>query len=134
MPYAFAWKYSDNPNLLLWSRSINPVNDSSSLMNNFAHSWFGHFITHINWDNIWLAEGFSTFIERKVLKSIYGEDLFNLNALKGDKEMCRFISEMGENNNITSLHPDTSMIDNDYYINIIAKEKGFQFLLYLEVY
>jgi leukotriene-A4 hydrolase len=133
MPNAFAWKYSENPNLLLWSRSLNPVNESLFLLNNFAHGWTGEYITNINWENVWLVEGFSTFIERKILKNMYGEDLFNLTVYKGMEDLYKFILEKGEKNNITSLHPDTSFVNPDIALNIVAKEKGFLFLHYLEV-
>jgi alanyl aminopeptidase len=32
-----------------------------------AHQWFGDFVTQANWDDVWLSEGFATWLSAKVM-------------------------------------------------------------------
>ena len=38
-----------------------------------SHSWTGNLVTCMNFDNLWLNEGFDVFVERKISKILYGE-------------------------------------------------------------
>jgi leukotriene-A4 hydrolase len=136
MPNSYAFRQSENPNFLLWPNWLNSNNKAmeGELINAIAHIWTGNLVSNINWENVWLAEGFSTFVERKILKQISGEVLFNLTAYKGAKKLDNFIRLKGENNTWNSLHPIISNnTEPNLAVNIVAKEKGFLFLHYLEV-
>jgi leukotriene-A4 hydrolase len=39
-----------------------------------AHSWTGDSVTMNNWEDFWLNEGYTTFIERTVSGRLYGGD------------------------------------------------------------
>jgi aminopeptidase N len=39
-----------------------------------AHSWFGNLVTCKNWSELWLNEGFATFMEAAYREKIYGRD------------------------------------------------------------
>ena len=43
------------------------------VINGIAHSWFGNVVTIANWENNWLNEGFSTFLERKIINNVLGK-------------------------------------------------------------
>ena len=135
MPKGFAWISNENANIQFVSRSMLSLNQPSiqELSNYFAHSWTGSLVTNSNWQNIWLVDGFSTFIERKVILYTDGEDLFNLMAYRGMYKLYHFINEKGENNTLTSLRPNLNKLDPNLVLNVVPKEKGFLFLYYLEV-
>lgn len=42
-----------------------------------AHSWFGNLVTCKNWAELWLNEGFATFMEAAFREKIYGRDSYN---------------------------------------------------------
>jgi len=43
-------------------------------MHEMAHSWTGNLITNATWQDFWLNEGFTVFLENKMLNKIIGED------------------------------------------------------------
>jgi len=60
----------ENPLLTFASPTII-VGDKSEVSvanHEIAHSWSGNLVTNMNWDNLWLNEGFTVFLERKVSK------------------------------------------------------------------
>ena len=42
-----------------------------------AHSWFGNLVTCENWAELWLNEGFATFMEAAFREKIYGRDSYD---------------------------------------------------------
>jgi len=70
LPPSFPVGGMENPLLTFASPSII-VGDKSSVNvanHELAHSWSGNLVTNINWDNFWLNEGFTVFLERKITK------------------------------------------------------------------
>ena len=55
-----------------------------------AHSWFGNLVTCKNWAELWLNEGFATFLEAVSREKLYGRQAY-IFKVKGDAE--RFITE-----------------------------------------
>jgi len=50
-----------------------------------AHQWFGNSISEKEWKDIWLSEGFATYMSHTYLEKTYGEDTLAA-VLKEDKE------------------------------------------------
>ena len=41
-----------------------------------AHQWFGDSVTENDWDDVWLSEGFATYLEMAAAESLRGRDAF----------------------------------------------------------
>ena len=123
-----------NPNLTFVTPSILTGDRSMSnvIGHEISHSWTGNLVTNKNWKNFWLNEGFTIFIERKLTKILFGEDMSNLESIIGYNCLTYSIKLLGEDSNFTSLLPDFSGIDPDYGFSNIPYEKGYQLLCYLE--
>jgi leukotriene-A4 hydrolase len=46
----------------------------STAFHELTHSWFGNDVGCQNWDNFWLNEGINTFMARKMLSALRGEN------------------------------------------------------------
>lgn len=71
-----------------------------------AHSWFGNLVTCRNWAELWLNEGFATFMESAVREKMYGRkdymrkilldaEIFKVDDALGKKRFGLFNQEAG---------------------------------------
>lgn len=50
----------------------------SLVSHELAHSWSGNLVTNRYWRDLWLNEGFTTYVEKRVIEKIYGADRADL--------------------------------------------------------
>lgn len=75
LPPNFPYGAMENPLLTFASPTII-IGDKSGVStanHEIAHSWTGNLVTNMNWDNFWLNEGFTVFLERKISKILNGD-------------------------------------------------------------
>jgi leukotriene-A4 hydrolase len=99
------------PALLAGDRSMTNV-----IAHEIAHSWTGNLVTNKNWNNFWMNEGFTKFLERKISELMSGEDISNIEALSGLINLDSTIKGIGETHSFTSLNPDLRNVFNEFYI------------------
>jgi aminopeptidase N len=96
-----------------------------------AHQWFGNLVTMAWWDNLWLNEGFATWMATKATASLHPEWRSNL-AVVAERE------RVFELDSRDSTHPIQMPIDNEAQaanaFDRITYEKGQAFLRMLEDY
>ena len=117
------------PSLLTGDRSLVDV-----LAHEIAHSWTGNLVTAANWQHFWLNEGFTMFLERKILARVHGdnEPLRQFNAICGLADLKEAIEQFGQDSPATLLVPDLTATDPDDVFSSIPYEKGHTFLAFLE--
>ena len=72
MPPAFPMGGATQP-MLSYHSQTTIVGDKSQeyvLVREIAQQWTGNQVTNNNWEDVWLNEGFTTFVERHVLAQI----------------------------------------------------------------
>ena len=87
LPPSFPVGGMENPLLTFASPTIM-VPDGSQIYvatHEIAHSWTGNLVTMAWWDNLWLNEGFTTFIERRVSAQVDGQDFSYVESLLGNQ-------------------------------------------------
>ena len=95
-----------------------------------AHSWSGNLVTNATWRDFWLNEGFTTYIECRIVEDIYGRDRADMEAVLGMGELREELGRLPEKDQI--LHVDLNGRDPDDGMTQIPYEKGALFLRTLE--
>lgn len=57
-----------------------------------AHSWTGNLVTNRTFEDFWLNEGWTVFVERKIKGRIQGEPARQFDAIGGLKELHETVS------------------------------------------
>src|SRR5258708_10994394 len=58
----------------------------SLVAHELAHSWSGNLVTNATWSDFWLNEGFTVYVERRVLERVYGGARGTMEAVPGRRE------------------------------------------------
>ncbi|KAL2258029.1 hypothetical protein VTK26DRAFT_8806 [Humicola hyalothermophila] len=98
-----------------------------------AHSWSGNLVTSCSWEHFWLNEGWTMYLERRILASIHQNDAyFDFSAIIGWKHLEEAIEEFGKDHEFTKLCISHKGIDPDDAFSTVPYEKGFHFIYYLD--
>ncbi|KAG0304689.1 Leukotriene A-4 hydrolase, partial [Dissophora globulifera] len=115
------------PSLLAGDRSLVDV-----VAHEIAHSWMGNLVTTENWEHFWLNEGFTVFVERKILGHMQGKEHSEFSAIIGHKALVESVDLYGKDHPFTALRPCLRGEDPDDAFSSVPYEKGFNMLYYLE--
>lgn len=115
------------PTLLAGDRSLVNV-----VAHEIAHSWTGNLVTNKNFEHFWLNEGFTVFIERKILGRLLTPQEQDFQALEGLADLTNCVKRLGKDNPLTKLVVDLKGLHPDDAFSTIPYEKGQTFLRYLE--
>ncbi|TCM38201.1 M1 family metallopeptidase [Kribbella sp. VKM Ac-2568] len=77
LPPSFPYGGMENPRMTFATPTV--VIGDKSLVNvvahELAHSWSGNLVTQDSWDDIWLNEGFTSYVENRIVEAVYGTEL-----------------------------------------------------------
>ena len=134
LPPSFSYGAMENPCMTFATPTILAGDRSlvDGISHEIAHSWSGNLVTNKNFEHIWLNEGFTTFIERKIVGRMKGEPSRHLSAIMRWKDLKYCIDVLGHENPLTALVMDLEGVDPDDAGSVICYEKGSAFLWYLE--
>ena len=136
LPSSFAYGGMENPNCTFMSASLLPGDRSltPTLAHEIVHSWIGNLVTNAYWKDFWLNEGFTRYIERRILGKIHGAAYRGLLLMVGYNDLVKTVDMLNKqgSSGLTRLEPDIGDIDPDDAFSRIPYEKGSLFLFYLE--
>lgn len=115
------------PSLLCGDRSLADV-----VAHEIAHSWTGNLVSCQNWEHFWLNEGFTVFLERKILARVHGESYRQFDSHIGLADLRESVQHFGGDGPETALVPDLSSMDPDDVFSSVPYEKGYTLLYVLE--
>ena len=95
-----------------------------------AHSWSGNTVTNATWRDLWLNEGFTTYLTYRIMEMIYGTDRFNMEAVLGYEDLQADIASLPANDQILAI--DLRGRNPDDVFSNIPYEKGALFLREIE--
>ncbi len=64
----------------------------SVIVHEIAHQWFGNAVTEGDWDDVWLSEGFATYLTHLFVEHAEGRDAF-VAGLRADRDQIRAFDE-----------------------------------------
>jgi aminopeptidase N len=70
------------------SVSGEPRRWDSVIVHEIAHQWFGNAVTESDWDDVWLSEGFATYLTHLFVEHAEGRDAF-VAGLRADRDAIR---------------------------------------------
>ena len=134
LPSSFPYGGMENPTLTFVTPSLIAGDKSlaSVVAHEISHSWSGNLVTMNSWSDFWLNEGFTMFLQRKIMEKAYDLDLAKIDAKFNLNELYNDIIKYGESKSFSSLRPYLVGRNSDDAFSKIPYEKGFNFLFYLE--
>jgi leukotriene-A4 hydrolase len=136
MPRAFAFGGMENPRLSFISPSTVAGDRSlvSVIVHELAHSWSGNLVTNSTWDDFWLNEGFTSYLEHRLVESLYGERRASMEDAIAYAELVQTIKDLEIDGHAgdSALQLQLAGRNPDEGISDVAYQKGRWFLGFLE--
>ena len=133
LPPSFPFGGMENPRLTFATPTVIAGDKSlvSLVAHELAHSWSGNLVTNATWTDFWLNEGFTTYLERRIIEAVYGKARADMEAMIGVKDLedARQDLEVARDR---SLVPDLTGRDPDDAYSTVPYEQGALFLTFLE--
>ncbi len=132
LPPSFPIGGMENPRLTFATPTILAGDKSlvSLIAHELAHSWSGNLVTNATWRDFWLNEGFTTYLERRIIESIYGRPREEMEAVLGRQSLEEEMAGLEARDQI--LHVDLAGRDPDEGFTLVPYEKGALLLRQLE--
>jgi leukotriene-A4 hydrolase len=132
LPPSFPFGGMENPRLTFATPTVIAGDKSmvSLVAHELAHSWSGNLVTNATWSDFWLNEGFTVYVERRVIEKIYGPAREAMEAVLGRRELDREMSGLPETDRV--LHIDLAGRDPDAGCTLVPYEKGALMLRTIE--
>lgn len=135
LPPSFPYGGMENPIFTFATPTIisHDRQNVDVIAHELAHSWSGNLVSNASWEHFWLNEGWTVYLERRILASIHGNDTWrDFSAIIGWKALTDSVDQYGHDHEFTKLIVDLKGKDPDDAFSSVPYEKGFNFLYYLE--
>jgi len=132
LPPSFPYGGMENPRLSFLTPSLLAGDRSlvSVVAHELAHSWSGNLVTNATWRDGWLNEGWTSYLEHRLMQVIYSEARADEENLLNYRELLLdFVAVKPE---MQALAPALERGDPDDFQGTIHYHKGNLFLQYLE--
>ncbi|MCH1930574.1 M1 family metallopeptidase [Shewanella sp. A25] len=132
LPPSFPFGGMENPRLSFITPTVIAGDKSlvSLIAHELAHSWSGNLVTNATWRDLWLNEGFTTYVENRIMEDLYGTDRAQMEQTIGYSELLGELATLPPED--TVLHLDLAGRNPDDAFSGVPYVKGQLFLRYLE--
>ena len=132
LPPSFPFGGMENPRLSFITPTV--IAGDKSLVNliahELAHSWSGNLVTNESWRDLWLNEGFTSYVENRIMEAVFGENRATMEQALDAQGLNYEIAELSPGD--TQLYIDLKGRDPDDAFSSVPYTKGQLFLIYLE--
>jgi leukotriene-A4 hydrolase len=132
MPPSFPEGGMENPRLSFITPTVVAGDKSlvSVMAHELAHSWAGNLVGNATWRDFWLNEGFTDYMESRIMTAVYGEPRASMEAVLGVKSLRADLQKLKPADQILAI--DLRDRDPGEGLTSIPYEKGRLFLNYLD--
>lgn len=131
-PASFPFGGMENPRLTFLTPTLLAGDRSlvSVVAHELAHSWSGNLVTNATWNDLWLNEGFTEYLETRIVEDVYGERFATMILQLYRQELLSALPRLDPRD--TWLEQDLAGRDADDAAGPVAYHKGSLFLSMLE--
>jgi leukotriene-A4 hydrolase len=132
LPPSFPFGGMENPRLTFATPTVIVGDKSlvSLVAHELAHSWSGNLVTNAAWKHMWLNEGFTTYVENRIVEAVYGKAQADEEFIAAADELRREVDDTPKRDQ--RLVPDFDGRDADDAGSDFAYTKGAWLLRTLE--
>ncbi len=132
LPPSFPFGGMENPRLSFITPTVIAGDKSlvALIAHELAHSWSGNTVTNASWRDLWLNEGFTTYLTYRIMEVVYGQKRHDMEALLGYQGLQSNIKNLPEPDQLFTI--DLTGRDPDDVFSEIPYEKGAMFVRELE--
>jgi len=133
LPPSFPFGGMENPRLTFATPTVIVGDKSlvSLVAHELAHSWSGNLVTNSSWKDIWLNEGFTTYVQGRITEALYGQEMAEMEREIDQNDLLAEVKDMSPADQALALPPLTER-DPDEALSNVAYVKGSWFLQFLE--
>jgi len=132
LPPSFPFGGMENPRLSFITPTV--IAGDKSLVNliahELAHSWSGNLVTNESWRDLWLNEGFTSYVENRIMEAVFGTERAIMEQALDAQGLSYELAELSPGD--TQLYIDLQGRDPDDAFSSVPYTKGQLFLIYLE--
>ncbi|MBY6211765.1 M1 family metallopeptidase [Microbulbifer agarilyticus] len=132
LPPSFPFGGMENPRLSFITPTVIAGDKSlvALIAHELAHSWSGNLITNASWRDLWLNEGFTTYLTNRIMQFVYGDERYQMEMALGYDDLKADLDDREDKDEIMAI--DLRGRDPDEVFSNIPYEKGSLFLYELE--
>ncbi|MBN6150951.1 M1 family metallopeptidase [Xanthomonas sp. AmX2] len=133
LPPSFPFGGMENPRLTFATPTVIVGDKSlvSLIAHELAHSWSGNLVTNASWKDIWLNEGFTTYVQARITEALYGAEAAEMEREIDQTDLLDEVKGMSPADQALAL-PALAERDPDDALSSVAYVKGAWFLQFLE--
>ncbi len=133
LPPAFPIGGMEHPRLSFITPTVIAGDKSlvALIAHELAHSWSGNLVTNASWRDLWLNEGFTTYLTNRIMQAVFGDERYYMEMALGYAELQDALPDLEDHDE--ALAVDLRGRDPDDVFTSIAYEKGSLFLYELEL-
>ena len=131
MPPSFPMGGMENPRLSFITPTVIAGDKSlvGVIAHELAHSWSGNLVTNATWRDLWLNEGFTVYLEGRIMTAVYGEPRASMEAVLGLESLRTDFAKLKAQDQVLAI--DLRDRNPDLVFSDVPYQKGRLFLEYL---
>jgi aminopeptidase N len=133
LPPSFPFGGMENPRMTFATPTVIAGDKSlvALIAHELAHSWSGNLVTNAGWPHFWLNEGFTTYVENRIVESLYGAEVALMQQHIDQTELLEEVKDLPEGDR--RMIPDMRGRDPDDAYSRVPYTRGAWLLRTLEL-